>query len=121
MLFYPPATNTTTDTNTTPPPPPQIPTYGQLPLTHALLRSNLSSPSPKSVIPLLTQQLQWRVQDFHNRAVDTGRVESLKVFVVGRVVVRRAEGHSFPVYGGWEIYREATEGKVGGLGVGEGM
>lgn len=134
VLYYPPATltspspspNTKTATTnpippTNPPPTPQITTYGQLPLAHALLRFNLTSAHPHSVIPLLTQHLHWRVQDFHDRAVETGAVESLKVFVVGRKVVSKAAGHSFPVYGGWKIYREATDGKAGGLGEGEGM
>jgi len=48
-------------------------------------------------------------------------VASLTVFVVGRKVVSRASGHKFPVYGGWKIHREATDGKVGGLGEREGM
>lgn len=137
VLFYPPAivASTSANANTTnsdptpltntanarPPPTPQITTYGQLPLAHALLRFNLSDAAPRSVIPLLAQQLHWRVQDFHDRAVGTVEVDSLKVFVVGREVVSKASGHSFPVYGGWKIYREATEGKVGGLGEGEGM
>jgi len=42
------------------------------------------------------------------------------VFVVGRKVVARAVGHKFPVYGDWVIYRAATEGKEGALGVGGG-
>ena len=43
------------------------------------------------------------------------------MFVVGREVLDRARGDRFAVYGGWEVLRGATGGKVGGMGVGEGM
>lgn len=61
------------------------------------------------------------MQDFQDRAVATEEVEGLKVFVVGRVVRGREGGDLFPRYGPYRIYREATRGKVGGLGDGEGF
>ncbi|KAL2041570.1 hypothetical protein N7G274_005952 [Stereocaulon virgatum] len=95
-------------------------TYGQLPLNHAL--EGINSPlDPDCVVQLLKEALCWRVQDFQGQHVDTGEVANLKIFVVGREVVEHGLRDRFPAYGEWSILREATDGKVGGLGRGEGM
>lgn len=44
----------------------------------------------------------------------------LKIFVVGREVLERAWGDRFAVHGGWVRLKGATDGKVGGVGEGEG-
>ena len=105
-----------------------VTTYGQIPVNHALAAASGNTPTPPrldpdDVVALLQEQLQWRVQTFDDRAVDVGCAElkSLKIFMVGRKVVREAGGDLFPEYGPLRLYREATMGKVGGLGEGEGM
>lgn len=50
------------------------------------------------------------MQGFDDGVVETGDVDGLVVFVVGRM--RRK--------GGWKVYREATGGMVGGLRGGDG-
>lgn len=50
------------------------------------------------------------MQGFDDGVVETGDVDGLVVFVVGR---RKGMGE-------WDVYREATGGMVGGLRDGEG-
>lgn len=67
------------------------------------------------------------VQGFDDGVVQTREVGGLRVFVIGRVVKRKGgvrvgeegEGGEGEGKGGWEVYREATRGMVGGLGDGE--
>lgn len=92
--------------------------YGQIPLTSALLASSsVSDLEPDSVVPILTDQLHWRAQAFDNRPIDVARLNSLKLYVAGQEVYQR-DGRSpdqLPVYGRLIAYREITQGKAGAL------
>ncbi|KAL8988921.1 MAG: hypothetical protein Q9177_002084 [Variospora cf. flavescens] len=73
--------------------------------------------APSNVVPLLTSQLKWRLQNTDDSPLDIGQVSSLKVHVVGQAVKARATDDEFPEYGQMQVYKEITAGKVGGLGV----
>ncbi|KAL8651556.1 MAG: hypothetical protein Q9210_003187 [Variospora velana] len=96
-----------------------IPTtlFGQVPLNHAILVAGNSDLAPSNVVPLLTSQLKWRLQNTDDSPLDIGRVSSLKVHVVGQAVKARATDDEFPEYGPMQVYKEITVGKAGGLGV----
>lgn len=102
---------------------PRSMSYGQIPLTQALL-SSLEIDfdlTPDRVIPILKSRLRWRVQTFDHQHVDTRRVSSLKLYVAGQKVEQQA-GRSpdqFPTYGPLVAYREVTRGKLGSLGDGD--
>lgn len=73
-----------------------------------------------TVVPLLSQNLDWRVTDASGNEVDTQRLAddgNLRVSVVSRDVQPIAPGqeHRFPIYGPWTEYAKATAGKIGGL------
>lgn len=92
--------------------------YGQIPLTSALLASSsVSDLKPDSVIPILKDQLHWRAQAFDNRPIDAAGLTSLKLYVAGQEVSQWDGRHSdkLPVYGRLIAYREITRGKAGGL------
>ena len=93
--------------------------YGQIPLTSALiLSSSVSDLQPKSVVPVLTDQLHWRIQTFDNKHVATEKVTSLRLYVAGQEVTQWDEGtqDKLPLYGPLVAYREVTKGKAGALG-----
>ncbi|KAL9595867.1 MAG: hypothetical protein Q9219_006172 [cf. Caloplaca sp. 3 TL-2023] len=89
--------------------------YGQVPLNHALLAAGYSDLAPSSVIPILTSQLNWRLQNIDDSALDISQVPSLRIHVVGQEVKQRAEEDQFPEYGPLRVFRQVTKGKVGGL------
>ncbi|KAL8958388.1 MAG: hypothetical protein Q9193_004543 [Seirophora villosa] len=91
--------------------------FGQVPLNPALLVAGNSDLAPKNVVPLLTSQLNWRLQNTDDSPLDIGRVSSLKIHVVGQAVKARATEEAFPEYGEMQTYKEITAGKAGGLGV----
>ncbi|KAL9011382.1 MAG: hypothetical protein Q9173_003766 [Seirophora scorigena] len=91
--------------------------FGQVPLNHALLVASNSDLAPRNVVPLLTSQLNWRLQNTDDSPLDIGRVSSLKIHVVGQAVKARATEEAFPEYGRMQTYKEITAGKAGGLGV----
>ncbi|KAI4091021.1 MAG: hypothetical protein LQ344_004402 [Seirophora lacunosa] len=91
--------------------------FGQVPLNPALLVAGNSDLAPKNVVPLLTSQLNWRLQNTDDSPLDIGRVSSLKIHVVGQAVKARVTEEAFPEYGEMQTYKEITAGKAGGLGV----
>lgn len=94
-----------------------IPTtlYGQIPLNPALLAAGNSDLSSSKMVPLLKSQLSWRLQSTDDVPLDITKVPSLKVHVVGQEVKPRVLEDEFPEYGNAQVYREVTNGKVGGL------
>lgn len=93
--------------------------YGQIPLTSALLRSpSVPDLKPESVVPVLKDQLKWRIQTLKNRPVETEKVTSLKLYVAGQEVYQWdvKTRDKLPLYGKLIAYREITKGKAGALG-----
>ncbi|KAK0624826.1 hypothetical protein B0T17DRAFT_531175 [Bombardia bombarda] len=95
---------------------------GTVPLTSALLQDivagQLGSLRPEEVVPYLREHLQWRVALFDGQERRVEEVPGLKVGVASTEVVIGADG--LPAYSGSYVVRgEVTEGKPGGLGVGE--
>jgi len=75
---------------------------------------------PETIIPFLKQHLNYRARDSTGTVIPLETLgPSFTVFVVGRTVLEPARGDQFPVVGGWLVYSEATEGKIGGVGEGE--
>lgn len=96
----------------------EVISYGQIPLTSALLASSSASDlKPECVTPLLRDHLHWRIQTFDNQAIDVERVPSLKLYVAGQKVHQWGWGTSdrLPVYEPLIAYRSVTKGKAGGL------
>lgn len=89
--------------------------YGQIPLNHALLAAGDSDLASSKVVPLLTSQLNWRLQTTDDAPLDISKVPSLKIHVVGQEVKPRVSEDEFPEYGHLAVYREVTKGKAGGL------
>lgn len=90
--------------------------YGQVALNHALLGADHANLAPINIVPFLTSQLYWRLQNTDDSPLDIGQVPSLKIHVVGQEVVPRVKEDQFPRYGRMQVYREVTAGKAGGLG-----
>lgn len=92
--------------------------YGQIPLTSALLASSsVSDLKPDCVIPILKDQLHWRIQAFDNHPIDAKSLTSLKLYVAGQEV-HQWDGQTqdkLPLYGPLVAYREITRGKAGAL------
>ncbi|KAL8681644.1 MAG: hypothetical protein Q9186_002241 [Xanthomendoza sp. 1 TL-2023] len=89
--------------------------YGQLPLNHALLTAGSFDLAPSKIVPLLTSQLNWRLQSTSDAPLDVSKVPSLKIHVVGQEVKPRVSDDEFPEYGHLVAYRDVTKGKAGGL------
>lgn len=92
--------------------------YGQIPLTTALLRSSsVQDLKPESVVPVLTKQLNWRIQTLTNQPVETEKVTSLKLYVAGQEVYQwdEATHDKLPLYGPLIPYRGITRGRAGAL------
>ncbi len=70
------------------------------------------------MIPLLKNQLRWRIQKFDDSVIENEEVESLRLYVVGQRVTQGGPDQ-FPTYGPLLSYREVTKGKAGGLGQGD--
>ncbi|KAI4171467.1 MAG: hypothetical protein LQ343_004205 [Gyalolechia ehrenbergii] len=90
--------------------------YGQIPLNHALLAAGNSDLAPSNIIPILTSQLSWRLQNLDDSPLDVGQVPSLKIHVVGQEVKQTVREDQFPEYGPLKVFRQVTRGKDGGLG-----
>ncbi|KAL8721571.1 MAG: hypothetical protein Q9225_001779 [Loekoesia sp. 1 TL-2023] len=90
--------------------------YGQIPLNHALLAAGNADLAPSNVVPLLTSQLNWRLQNMDDSSLDIGQVPSLKIHVVGQEVKQRVKEDQFPEYGRLQVFKQITRGKAGGLG-----
>ncbi|KAL8730770.1 MAG: hypothetical protein Q9166_003840 [cf. Caloplaca sp. 2 TL-2023] len=89
--------------------------YGQIPLNHALLTAGNSDLTARNMVPILTSQLNWRLQTTDDVPLDVGKVPSLKIHVVAQEVKPRVSEDEFPEYGRLVVYRQVTEGKAGGL------
>ena len=89
--------------------------YGQVPLTHALLAEGAPSLAPRTVVPFLTSQLNWRLQGIDDAPLDIAQYPSLQLYVAGQRVIPRGTEDSFPKYGNMTAYRSVTRGKLGGL------
>lgn len=89
--------------------------YGQIPLNRALLAAGNSVLAPANIVPFLTDQLSWRLQNTDDTPLDVGEVPSLKIHVVGQEVKQMAAEDQFPEYGQTQVYRQITAGKAGGL------
>lgn len=92
-------------------------------LVNALAKGVLpdSTLLPDQVVPLLRDNLNWRITDASaqneipvQQLADKGQ---LRVSVVSRDVqpISAGEEHLFPRYGEWVEWEEATKGKAGGL------
>lgn len=94
-----------------------VTSYGQIPLTHALLSSpEISRLEPDIVVPFLTRELSWRIQKLDGSVVDAENVPSLRLYVAGQQVRQCDRADEFPVYGPVIAYRSITRGKGGCLG-----
>lgn len=95
--------------------------FGQVPLNPKLTAYNLPDLESVNVVPLIAQQLNYRVQGFDGRSVDVTMLPSLKFAVVGRSVTHLG-ANEFPEYGPLVTFTEATEGlEPHGLTEGETM
>lgn len=90
--------------------------YGQISLNHALLAAGKSVLAPANIVPFLTSQLSWRLQNTDDSPLDIGQVPNLKIHVVGQQVKQMAAEDQFPEYGQMQVYKAITAGKAGGLG-----
>lgn len=93
--------------------------YGQIPLTTALLRSpSVADLKPECVVPFLTEQLKWRIQTLKYKPVPTEKVTSLKLYVAGQEVHQWdiQTKDKLPLYGPLIPYRGITRGKAGTVG-----
>ena len=95
---------------------------GTVPLTSALVDSNLTSLAPEAAIPYLRDHLQWRVQQSSNATVNPNDAKlqagGLEISVSARTVEQPARLDQFPTYGPLQTYANVTEGKPGGLDAG---
>ena len=80
------------------------------------------------MIPLLTEQLSWRIQTFDDEVLDNEDFgDKVRLYVVGQEVrcPKEREGDNrtdeFPSYGPLVAYRNVTTGKSGGLRVGDSL
>lgn len=80
------------------------------------------------MIPLLTEQLNWRIQTFDDDVLDNEEFEGkVRLYVVGQEVWPAEQGpgegpgDQFPRYGPLVAYRSVTKGKSGGLRVGDSL
>ncbi|KAL8909379.1 MAG: hypothetical protein Q9207_000214 [Kuettlingeria erythrocarpa] len=89
--------------------------YGQIPLNRALLAAGNSVLAPANIVPFLTDQLSWRLQNTDDTSLDVGEVPSLNIHVVGQEVKQRVAEDQFPEYGQTQVYKLITAGKAGGL------
>ena len=82
--------------------------FGQVPLTPWLQEHDLPDYGADAVIPMIQEQLNYRVQGFDGHAVDVNMLPSLKFAVVGQNVTHMGP-NQFPEYGPLVTYTEATE------------
>lgn len=80
------------------------------------------------MLPLLTEQLSWRIQTFNDEVLNNEEFEDkVRLYVVGQQVWhpesvdRGGRGDEFPRYGPLVAYRNVTKGKSGGLRVGDSL
>jgi hypothetical protein len=92
--------------------------FGQVPLTPWLQEHDLPDYEVDTVIPMIQEQLNYRVQGFDGRAVDVNILPSLKFAVVGQNLTHMGP-NEFPEYGPLVTYTEATE-SLGPHGLQEG-
>lgn len=67
------------------------------------------------MIPLLTKQLQWRVQRFDDSVVNINGLRGLRVHVVGQEVAEAKSKSEFPLFGELVAFDDVTRGKAGGV------
>jgi tyrosinase len=104
---------------------------GTVPLTSAVLRDvvgggdgdgdgggGVTSLEAGDVVPYLREKLAWRVTLFDGEERSAAEVPGLKVSVASTQVTIGEDG--LPNYSGeYRVWPEITQGKLGGLGVGE--
>lgn len=81
------------------------------------------------MIPVLTEQLSWRIQTFDDDVLDNEEVgDKVRLYVVGQELRHPGEkeelvrgADEFPTYGPLVAYRNVTKGKSGGLRVGDSL
>ncbi|GAM33797.1 hypothetical protein TCE0_013r00958 [Talaromyces pinophilus] len=80
-----------------------------------------TSLAPESVVPKLSDNLEWRITDSSGQkevpVQDLADKGQLRVSVVSREVepILAGEEHLFPKYGEWVEHEDVTKGKVGGV------
>ncbi|KUL89658.1 hypothetical protein ZTR_00412 [Talaromyces verruculosus] len=80
-----------------------------------------TSLAPESVVPKLSDNLEWRITDSSGQkevpVQDLADKGQLRVSVVSREVepILAGEEHLFPRYGEWVEHEDVTKGKVGGV------
>jgi len=67
----------------------------------------------------LRRNLHWRVTRMDDSEVPSGEVRDLKVSVVSSVVKAAEAADEFPVWGDFVVHTGVTDGRSGGLCVGE--
>lgn len=91
---------------------------GTVPLTHVLAAAvqsgTLKDLEPTNVVPMLSEQLQWRIQSSDNCPWNATDVAGLEVVVVCQPLTPTTSTTEFPVYGAIEQYHDVTAGKAGG-------
>ncbi|KAH6854085.1 hypothetical protein B0I37DRAFT_421388 [Chaetomium sp. MPI-CAGE-AT-0009] len=96
---------------------------GTVPLTSAVLRDivgggGVASLEAGDVVPYLREKLAWRVTLFDGEERSAAEVPGLKVSVASTQVTIGEDG--LPNYSGeYRVWPEITQGKLGGLGMGE--
>ena len=93
---------------------------GELSLTHTLAagvsRGLLRDLTPASVLPLLTEHLNWRARAADGCEIKVDLLADLSIAVGSRQVQLAASENEFPIYGERQYHVEATQGKRGGFG-----
>ncbi|KAK5135710.1 hypothetical protein LTR08_004696 [Meristemomyces frigidus] len=91
---------------------------GTMPLTSMLLAKVEAGELPcmdlETVVPYLTDNLEWRVGMFDGTQVPVGEVADLTITVVGAEVEPAAAADQFPRWGDFTELTTITQGKPGG-------
>ena len=82
--------------------------FGQIALTPKLTTYNLPNLGADTVIPLIQQKLNYRLQSFDGRSVDLNILPSLQFAVVSRKVTHHTGPNEFPKYGPLVTHADAT-------------
>lgn len=96
---------------------------GTIPLSAKLqldaAKGKLDMRDTAQVSAYLKDNLHWRITKMDDSPVPLDQVAQLKVSVVSSVVMQAQNASDFPVWGEFTLHGDVTDGKAGGLGVGE--
>ncbi|EWC43938.1 hypothetical protein DRE_01290 [Drechslerella stenobrocha 248] len=98
---------------------------GSVPLTasiiHQIVDGKLANLGREAVVPYLQKNLRWEVATAAGEAIPNKDVQGLKVSIVSSDVKLPCAEGSLPLWGQAKTEYDITQGKVGGLCVGETM